>query len=104
MRRGVVFSPGVVEDGEVDRRVGVCAEATVLVIAAGGDRVLDAVAWDAGLVIGVDRNPAQLRLTALKVAAAGSLPSAGEGGERGRGGEGGGGAGRGGRWEEGGGR
>jgi betaine lipid synthase len=43
------------------------------VIAAAGDRALDAVAWGAGQVIAVDANPTQLRLSALKVLAAGSL-------------------------------
>lgn len=64
------------EDHEVDRRaLAIEPGARVVVIAGAGDRALDAVAWGAGEVTAVDLNPAQLRLAALKVAAAGTLES-----------------------------
>jgi len=66
----------VFEDDETDRRgLALTSGARVLVIASAGDRALDAVAWGAGQVVAVDRSPAQLRLAALKVAAAGVLES-----------------------------
>ncbi len=75
LRSGIVFTR-VWEDHEVDRRaLAVSPGARVVVIAGAGDRALDAVAWGAGEVTAVDLNPAQLRLAALKVAAAGMLES-----------------------------
>ena len=47
----------------------------MVVIAGAGDRALDAVVWGAGEVTAVDLDRAQLRLAALKVAAAGTLES-----------------------------
>jgi S-adenosylmethionine-diacylglycerol 3-amino-3-carboxypropyl transferase len=76
LRSGIRYTR-VFEDGETDRcALAVAPGARVLVIASAGDRALDAVAWGAGHVIAVDPVPAQLRLTALKVAAAGVLDSA----------------------------
>ena len=76
LRSGIAYTR-VFEDGETDRRaLAIAPGARVLVIASAGDRALDAVAWGAGQVIAVDPVAAQLRLTALKVAAAGVLESA----------------------------
>jgi S-adenosylmethionine:diacylglycerol 3-amino-3-carboxypropyl transferase len=76
LHSGIAYTR-VFEDGETDRRaVAIVPGARILVIASAGDRALDATAWGAGEVIAVDRNPAQLRLTALKVAAAGVLDGA----------------------------
>ena len=62
------------EDHEVDRRaLAIGPGARVVVVAGAGDRALDAVAWGAGEVVAVDLNPSQLRLCALKVAAASTL-------------------------------
>jgi S-adenosylmethionine:diacylglycerol 3-amino-3-carboxypropyl transferase len=76
LRSGIRYTR-VFEDGETDRRaLAIAPGERVLVIASAGDRALDAVVWGAGDVIAVDRVPAQLRLAALKVAAAGVLESA----------------------------
>lgn len=73
MRTGILFTR-VWEDHEVDRRaLDIRPGARVVVVAGAGDRALDAVVWGAGDVTAVDLNPAQLRLCALKVAAAGTL-------------------------------
>jgi len=48
----------------------------VVVVAGAGDRALDAVVWGASEVSAVDLNPFQLRLSALKIAAAGTLDTA----------------------------
>jgi S-adenosylmethionine-diacylglycerol 3-amino-3-carboxypropyl transferase len=75
LRSGIAYTR-VFEDDETDRRaLAIGPGARVLVIASAGDLALDAVAWGAGHVLAVDRTPAQLRLTALKVAAAGVLDS-----------------------------
>lgn len=62
------------EDDEVDRRaLAIGPGSRVVVVAGAGDRALDAVVWGAAAVTAVDVDPAQLRLSALKVAAAGIL-------------------------------
>jgi S-adenosylmethionine-diacylglycerol 3-amino-3-carboxypropyl transferase len=75
LRSGISFTR-VWEDDEVDRRaLAIGPGSRVVVVAGAGDRGLDAVVWGAGEVTAVDVEPAQLRLCALKVAAAGILES-----------------------------
>jgi S-adenosylmethionine-diacylglycerol 3-amino-3-carboxypropyl transferase len=66
----------VLEDDEVDRAaLAIGPGSRVVVVAGAGDRALDAVVWGAATVTAVDLDAVQLRLCALKVAAAGVLDS-----------------------------
>ncbi len=75
LRSGIVYTR-VFEDGETDRRgLAIGPGTRLLTICSAGDRALDAVAWGAADVIAVDHDPAQLRLTALRIAASQALES-----------------------------
>lgn len=66
----------MLEDDEVDRdALAIGPGSRVVVVAGAGDRALDAVVWGAASVTAVDLDAVQLRLSALKVAAAGTLES-----------------------------
>jgi S-adenosylmethionine-diacylglycerol 3-amino-3-carboxypropyl transferase len=75
LRSGIVYTR-VFEDGETDRRgLAIGPGTRLLTICSAGDRALDAVVWGAADVIAVDHDPAQLRLTALRIAASQVLES-----------------------------
>jgi S-adenosylmethionine-diacylglycerol 3-amino-3-carboxypropyl transferase len=64
----------VFEDGETDHLgLAIGPGTRLLAICSAGDRPLDAVAWGAAEVIAVDTVPPQLRLAALRIAAAATL-------------------------------
>jgi S-adenosylmethionine-diacylglycerol 3-amino-3-carboxypropyl transferase len=73
LRSGIAYTR-VFEDGETDRSgLAIGPGTRLLTICSAGDRVLDALVWGASDVIAVDHHPAQLRLTALRIAASSVL-------------------------------
>ena len=75
LRSGIAYTR-VFEDGETDRRgLAIGPGTRLLTICSAGDRALDALVWGASDVIAVDHDPAQLRLTALRIVASEVLES-----------------------------
>jgi S-adenosylmethionine:diacylglycerol 3-amino-3-carboxypropyl transferase len=72
---GIVFTRAWEDDRLDAELLAIGPGQRALVVAGAGDAAL-ALAAGGGSVIAVDRNPDQLRLSALKLAAAGPRPSA----------------------------